>query len=219
MAWIYNLVDYQHIFALSDQELQKNVLDYPGGISSVNAELSALGKSIISADPFYHLGAKEMSLHAQQILDKNIQYLNEHADILENQNIAAAEIIKNWKNSVELFLADYEIGKREGRYLMMSVPPQTINRSYELLLCADLLFNQQELLPAPELMASLCNLAAELRIFPLIAEKKVISGQLGPIMLDLQQRNFGVEIRAINYPLRRDATAMLRVWAKECEVL
>ena len=39
-----------------------------------------------------------------------------------------------------------------------------------------------------------------------------------PLMLILQQRNFGVEVKSVNFPQRRNGHAMLRIWAKECEV-
>ena len=34
--WVYNFTDYRQIFALTEQDLQKTVVDFPGGISSVN---------------------------------------------------------------------------------------------------------------------------------------------------------------------------------------
>jgi hypothetical protein len=192
---IYNLADYRQIFALTDQDLQKNILAYPAGISSVNAELYKLGQPIISGDPLYHLSLSEIRNHARHM----------HLDDQQRE-------------SLELFLADYELGKLQRRYRVMPAPPpSTVKESFDLLLCSDFLFSQNNYTnSSQELMQALCQLATEIRVFPL--PEKSVAAELGPIMLAFQQRNFGVEVRAVNYPQGAPANAMLRVWAKQCEV-
>jgi len=220
--WVYSLADYRKIFALTEQDLQKEILDYPGGISSVNAELYALGQVIISADPAYQLSAKEMQDYAGQTLESAINYLRQHPQLLSAGNEAAmSTIIEGWRRSTEQFLADYEMGKKQGRYRALELPPQSgINETFELLLCTDFLFNPQlnSLYSAQELMSDLCQFAEEIRIFPLPEQKTAVNSELGPLMLAFQQRNYGVEVRALTDSPRRDANAILRVWAKECEV-
>jgi len=201
-SWIYNLADYRQIFALTDQDLQKKVLDFPGGISSVNAELYALGQQLVSADPAYSLPAKEMQNYARQVLRERLAaFGNQPGSALKAQ----------WQHSTEQFLADYELGKKQQRYRAMALPPFAAvpDEPFELLLCADLLFTQ-------ELINELCKLATEVRIFPLPNNQTAVVQELGPMMLALQQRNFGVEIRVVNHPQRNHDNAMLRVWAKEC---
>lgn len=220
--WIYNLDDYRQIFNLTDQEIQKGTLDYPGGVSSVNAELYALGQTIISAGPSYRLSPKEMQGHAKQILQNKITNLRQNVELLSTPNEQTINnVIQRWQLSTEQFLADYELGKKQGRYIVLDPPPfTTIEQTFELLLCTDFLFNKA-LSPthsSQQLMDELCKLATEIRVFPLPDAKKIIAAELGPIMLDFQQRNYGIEVRAVNYPLRSDANAFLRIWAKECEV-
>jgi hypothetical protein len=208
---IYNLDDYRQIFALSEPDLQKKILEYPAGISSVNAELYALGHLIISGDPAYSLSPKEMRDYASKILRENIAATDKSCQ---------SALIAQWEQSLELFLSDYETGKKQGRYRAMDLPPfSNVEETYELLLCTDFLFNPPVSSgTAQELMNELCKLAAEVRIFPLPQDKNAVAAELGPMMLALQQRNFGVEIRAVNYPPCNQASAMLRIWAKECEV-
>jgi hypothetical protein len=219
-GWIYNLADYRQIFGFIDTELPKKVLDYPAGISSVNAELYAQGKRIVSCDPAYHFSTQQMQQHAQQILQHNIQHLQQHQNILSN-NQAIDEIIQRWRHSTEVFLADYATGKQQGRYRIIELPPAPEpDGAFELLFCTDLLFNSsvRALYSPQNLINALIGLATDVRIFPLSDEKNVIAGELGPILLAFQQQNFGVEIRAVNSSQRRDANAMLRIWAKECVV-
>ncbi len=220
--WIYNLNDYRQIFGLTDEELHKTVLDYPGGISSVNAELYAQGFKIVSASPSYRLAFKEMQERAKEILQKKIVYLHQHLEMLSNPTPEVVnEVIGRWQISAEQFLADYERGKKQGRYLPLEGPPFTdLTQKFELLLCTDFLFNQSHETPlsAQEIMNELCKLSSEIRIFPLPDAKTPVAAELGPIMLLFQQSNFGVEVRAVNYQLRTDANAFLRIWAKECKV-
>jgi hypothetical protein len=211
--WVYSLADYRQIFDLTDQNLQKTLLDFPGGISSVNAELHALGKNIVSADPIYNLSLQAMQTKVKQILDELIANLGEHEH--------AETIILQWRQSTELFLADYELGKKQGRYRVQTLPPfDNVEQTFELLLCPDFLFDSLISLEfsSQDIMNELCKLAAEVRIYPLPEAKTAVAAELGPIMLAFQQRNFGVEIRAVNYPIRNHNNAMLRIWAKECEV-
>jgi hypothetical protein len=213
MNWIYNLDDYQGIFGLNAQELQKRIIDFPGRISSVNAELYAKGYYMVSADPSYQLSPEEMRAHAYQILQTGIQNLDPNQD--------HSSLIAKWRVSVETFLSDYTLGKKEGRYKVLNHPPfHQLEHSFELLLCTDYLFNsaQSLTLSVQNIMDELCKLANEIRIFPLPNLQSVVAAELGPIMLSLQNRNFGVEVRGVEYPERKDANAVLRVWAKECTV-
>ncbi len=206
---IYSLADYQKIFDLTNQDLQKKLLDFPAGVSSVNAELNALGLTMVSADPLYSLNQTQMQRFAQDNLKKNIA---------ETQDPI---LIANWKRSTELFLDDYEKGQQQGRYIAMPLPPFSQSHSpYELLLCMDLLFSQSFSKPyeTTELMNDLAKLAAEVRIYPLPEDKSSVNCALGPIMLEFQQRNFGVEVKAIEWPNEGAYSAMLRIWAKECLV-
>jgi hypothetical protein len=208
--WTYNLADYRQIFALTEADLQKNILDYPAGIASVNAQLYAKGLTIVSGDPAYHLSYPEMKVHARRLLQENI---------IASRDQVEPMVIAEWEHNTEQFLADYDLGKKQQRYRAMSVPPSPVSDIFDLLLCADLLFNgNHESAVVHDWMSALCRLAAEVRIFPLPADKSVVQAELGPVMLALQQRHFGVEIRAVQYPQRHQANAMLRIWAKECTV-
>lgn len=210
--WIYNLADYKQIFSITDEDLIKKILVYPSGISSVNAELYALGCSLHSGDPFYHLSPKAMQVQADHILQRNIAHL-------PNQ-LALTPLISRWEKSKELFLADYALGKEQGRYQKIDFPKVSAQgQPFDLLLCADLLFDGiWPAYSAEEIINELCGLAQEVRIFPLPQETEQISTVLGPILLAFQQMNYGVEVRAVTYPWRPLNNAMLRLWARECTV-
>ena len=94
------------------------------------------------------------------------------------------------------------------------------NHQFELALCSDYVFNrhaQNDCRPE-QVVSELCRVAEEVRVFPLLTEKGELSEQLGPLMLELQQRNFGIEIRQVEFENLNGGNAMLRIWARECSV-
>ena len=67
-------------------------------------------------------------------------------------------------------------------------------------------------------ITELARVAKEVRIFPLLDQNGVLSPLLGPVLLKLQQENFGAEVREVVNHLQPDNKAMLRVWAQLCRV-
>jgi hypothetical protein len=64
----------------------------------------------------------------------------------------------------------------------------------------------------------LARVAKEVRIFPLIDSQGVLSPLLGPVLLGLQQENYGVEVRDVTSSNDLKKNAMLRVWAQLCHM-
>lgn len=69
-----------------------------------------------------------------------------------------------------------------------------------------------------KVIKELARVAKEVRIFPLIDRHNQPSPFLGPVLLGLQQENFGAEVREVAYHLQPSGNAMLRVWAQQCEL-
>lgn len=93
--------------------------------------------------------------------------------------------------------------------------------SFDLALCPDYLFADEEYQNIEfhlQQIIELCRVAKEVRIFPLGEVDGVPSPLLGPVLLGLQQDNYGIEIKDVTTPLHPDGSAMLRVWAQQCHV-
>jgi hypothetical protein len=93
------------------------------------------------------------------------------------------------------------------------------NNAFDLALCTDLIFyhhmSNEEML---SIIRELARVAAEVRIFPLLDTHGKVSDELGPLLLQLQKNNYGVEVRQVPYHTSSGANAMLRVWEHECKV-
>ena len=222
-GWVYSLLDYRQMFDLSDQDLSKTILDFPGGISSFNAEMTALGHKVVSGDQFYDLNEEDMTKHAHVLFEENEAHFMAHKDALQNNDDETINaILGEWRQSKDHFLQDYLIGKEKGRYQVMELPTlPPMEHHFDLALCSDFLFHTQtpDHFSRIQLVSELCRVAHEVRIYPLMDESgNMMVETLGPVMLDLHKQNFGVEVREVPYMKLKGANAMLRVWAKECAV-
>lgn len=95
------------------------------------------------------------------------------------------------------------------------------DNQFELALCAYFLFSAKEL-SAPFHLAAIkemCRVAGEARIYPLSDAKGEPSAILPQVMLELQQENYGLEIKEVDDKLQKDGSAMLRVWSQSCEIV
>lgn len=220
-GWIYNFSDYCQMFDLNEKVLNKKILDFPGGLSSFNAEMHSKGYNVISRDLFANLSVHEIEIEVDELLKRNELFLNEHKHRLKDSSPDfIKKIIASWKKSKDLFLADY-MQKDQHRYREMQLPKLPFqDHQFDLALCVDLLFHTEARLGySPEkFLSELCRVALEVRAFPLLDEQGKISNELGPTLQVLQRNNFGVEIRAVPYEEQKGNNAMLRIWTKECVV-
>ncbi len=93
--------------------------------------------------------------------------------------------------------------------------------TFDLALCPDYLFTDEDNQSIDfhlKQIYELARVAKDVRIFPLSDSKGIPSPLLGPILLGLQQDNYGVEVRDVTTFLHPKGSAMLRVWAQQCHV-
>ncbi len=218
-SWVHSLDDYKAMFDLGEQEMSSSILDYPAGVSSFNAQMHAMGYSMVSADANYSLSPEEMVKAVGVIKESLAKQLEDFGERLIDQNPKSRDdILSAWNQYVQQFLDDYPSGLQEGRYQAASLPRLPFDDgAFQLALCSDMLFREKEH-PAQEIVSELCRVATEVRIFPLLDASGQISPEIGPIMLNLQQEDFGVEVRQVPYKLQKGSNAMLRVWVKSCTV-
>lgn len=221
-GWVYSLADYRQIFDLSDADLARRILDFPGGISSFNAEMFQAQRTVVSGDTAYDLSQDEMRAYQAAVVEQNIAHLEAHRDALvESTQAGLDEIVALWQRTADTFLQDYAAGLAAGRYQYMTLPDLPVEtHRFELALCSDALFHTETTkgYSAQTLIDALLRVAHEVRVFPLLTESGQMSEEIGPVMLQCQQNNFGIEVREVTYQQRKGGNAMLRIWAKECAV-
>lgn len=167
----FSLDDYCRMFALSDADRRLSILGCGDGPSSFNAEGTAQGMRIVSVDPLYRFRAGEIRDHIA----------------------AAARDV----TATGLFLADYELGIQQGRYVTGDPSDLPFHDScYDLALCSHQLFvNSEQLNLAFHLKAlkELTRIAEEVRIVPTLEYSGIESRHLGAVMMALPRMGFQVD--------------------------
>ena len=109
--------------------------------------------------------------------------------------------------AMKLFLADFDKGKQQGRYVAASLPALPFaDKQFSLALVSHLLFLYSAQLGLDFHLASLVELlraAREVRVFPLSNLDRQWSPHVGPVSDHLERAGFEVEVVAVEYEFQR----------------
>lgn len=223
VLWGHGLDDYQEMFALSKEDLKGRILEFASGPSAFNAELHAQGKDVVSCDPLFSLDKDTLYSKSVLVFADRAQQLKAHD---RQFNFSAhgdlPKLLTQRKTGMELFFTDYIKGKQENRYIpLRDFPLPFADFSFNLALCSHYLFGEldnQDLSFHLQVLKELARVAKEVRVFPLIDRDGQPSPFLGPVLLALQQEDYGVEVKSIPYRLQNQGNAMLKIWAIKCNL-
>lgn len=212
------------MFDLSDSDLSRNILEYGSGATSFNAEMTDLTHSVISVDALFAKSKTALENDVYDIFDgtiSEIKVMEAQYQLKSSDQLSA--LITSRRQGIERFFADYEKGQQEKRYQAINAKESLPFSDYQfgLGLINHHLFVNYEDKGVEEHVAiieEMIRVAGEVRIFPLLDKTGQISSLLGPVMLALQQKQLGVEIRQVSSPLKRAGNAMLRVMTLQCEM-
>lgn len=223
VLWGHGIDEYREMFDLSQEEMNSKILEYGCGPSAVNVQQTQAKNQVVSCDPLFVLDkdtlfSKTIMIFAQ--MAEEIKSEEEHFDFSRSGNFD--NLLAERKRGINEFFADYNQGKIEGRYLGVAdyhLPFPDF--SFDFALCSHYLFadlDDQTVEFHLSVIRELARVAKEVRIFPLIDKEGNTSEFLGPVLLGLQQENYGIEVREVAFHLQKSGNAMLRVWAQQCIV-
>lgn len=220
VPWGRLLSEYRGMFALTDADLDRSILDCGGGPASFNVEMMQLGKSVISCDPVYQFSAAQIAQRIEETKPKIIESVNATTEKFVWDEIGNIEnLIAIRMSAMTQFLADFEAGLVSGRYRNEALPSLPFaDRSFSLALSSHLMFTYSEQLDLDFHMAGLdelCRVADEVRIFPIVinmtGERSV---HLDPVCEHLKQQGHQVSIETVPYQFQRGGNEMLRIISK-----
>src|SRR5262249_27957790 len=142
VPWGRTFDEYRRMFALSDHDLDGSILGCADGPASFNAEAHRLGQRVVSCDPLYRLGRQQIRQRIDatrdQILEQTRQ--NEH-EFVWTLFPSVEELGRVRMQAMETFLADYEQGLRQGRYVDAELPVLPFaDGAFDLAVCSHFLF-------------------------------------------------------------------------------
>lgn len=221
VLWGHSLADYQEMFALTEDDLTKRILDCYPGAASFNAEITKRHGHVISMDDLYRYDQTSLSIFLSETFNEMLQRIHQQTDQFDWQHVKSLdEFSKKRQQGVKEFLSDYSEGKKSQRYISNNMlATHFADREFDLALCSHFLFGlreEQDLNYHVGVLNELSRIAEEVRIFPLVDSRGNISPLVGPVLLSLQQQNLGVEVREVPYQLQKNGNAMMRIWIKAC---
>src|SRR5262249_52875700 len=123
IPWGRSFEEYRLMFALSADDLGGPTLGCGDGPASFNAEATKQGHRVVSCDPLYAFSAFEIERRVADCYDNVISQVRQGRDGYVWGRFRGPDHLGECRlAAMRLFLADFEKGKREGRYLTASLP-------------------------------------------------------------------------------------------------
>jgi hypothetical protein len=208
--------EYCGMFALSEIDLRRKTLGCADGPASFNAEATRRARQVVSCDPLYRFDSEQIRSRIDATFPVVMDQTRRNAAQFVWNDIPSLEELerRRWK-TMQVFLADYEQGKLDGRYVEAELPLLPFaDGSFDLALCSHFLFLYTEQLSESFhrlAITEMCRVGREVRIFPLIALDGRPSAHVDPVIDRLKESGFVVTIETVPYEFQRGANQMMRI--------
>jgi hypothetical protein len=216
VPWGRSFDEYRRMFDLSPDDLRLRIVGCADGPASFNAEATAAGFCVTSCDPLYRFGAAEIARRVADTTEVIIEQTRRNQGEFVWDLIRSIDELRTVRMSaMERFLADFENGKSEGRYVEAELPALPFaDDQFELALCSHFLFLYSEQLSGDFHVAAIRDMtrvAREVRIFPLLALGAARSSHVDGVSQRLSNSGFVVTIESVPYEFQRGGNQMMRV--------
>jgi hypothetical protein len=221
VPWGRSFAEYRRMFALSEADLKLRILGCADGPASFNAESTRGGAAVISIDPLYRLDTRTIRDRIAATYDQMLEQAQRNRQQFVWDTIQSVEELGRTRmQAMQAFLDDYDLGKRQGRYVDAELPSIALpDKSFDLAVCSHFLFLYTEYLSEAfhrSAILELCRVAGEVRIFPLLA----LDGRASPYvarLVDDLSGSWEVSLETVPYEFQRGGNQMMRVRALQTE--
>ena len=123
VPWGRNIDEYFSMFNLSDKDKELRIAGFGDGPASFNYEATERGFHITSFDPIYQFSKDEINQRILEVRDIVMRQMAENKDNYVWENIRNLEELEEDRMSaMNKFLADFERGLAEKRYVYHELP-------------------------------------------------------------------------------------------------
>lgn len=224
VLWGHHLDEYRDMFDLPEAALGLRFLEFQSGVSAFQTDLRDTAAHLVSYDTWFDLDKDTLQQKIETSFSARLTQIKQRAEAFDLSRYAGSldKLVAYRRQGIAEFLQDYELGHAEGRYLHAAQSRLPFaDFFFDYALSAHHFFS----VTAPQTIdyylntiEELARVAKEVRIFPLVDAQGVPSELLGPVILALQQKNYGIEVRDVAYHLQPKGNAMLRIWPQQCHV-
>ena len=214
--WGRSFAEYRRMFALTDDDLNGQILGCADGPASFNAELTRRGGRVVSCDPLYQYSADNIRARIDSTHDWMVGLARQNYDRFVWNSIKAPEHLGQVRMAaMNDFIADFDDGRGAGRYLPHSLPKlESGLPEFDLAVCSHFLFLYSQEFSLDFHLNSvreMCRHAKEVRIFPLLDMQGRVSAHLASLLHRLAVLNLVAEVVRVEYEFQRGGNQMLRV--------
>ena len=209
VPWGRSFDEYRRMFALRDDDLARAILGCGDGPASFNAEATCRGHRVVSCDPIYRCERTQIAERIAVTSEQIIEQTRSHADefVWGNAIRTIEELGQVRAAAMQTFLADYDAGKTAGRYVDAELPSLPFDdAAFDLALCSHFLFLYSSHLGETfhyEAIEEMCRVAAEVRIFPLLALGGRPSPFVDGIVQAMRDAAYNVSVETVIYEFQR----------------
>lgn len=218
VPWGRSFDEYVAMFALTQADLRRRIVGVGDGPAAFNAVTNRTGGGVVSVDPMYACSLAQIKQRIDEVFPTVL------AETERNRDEFVWRHVKNVNELGELrraamneFLADYETGVKEYRYVDGELPSLPfMDQTFELALCSHFLFlysEQFDLAFHIESLRELCRIAEEVRIFPLNELGARPSRHLDAVIAACSEAGLHPEIVPVEYEFQQGANRFLRLSA------
>jgi hypothetical protein len=213
VPWGRNFNEYKMMFQLDDNDMAKKIAGFGDGPASFNYEAAQHGYSIISFDQIYQFSKNDLENRIDEVRITVMQQMKENEDNYVWTNIKSLDELENIRMSaMQLFLADYEQGKTEKRYIYHELPNRLPyeDNTFDIGLSSHFLLMYTALgydfhIRAMTEMLRVCK---EIRIFPIV-DLDANKTDLISKVIEYFKKGYDVEIKETEYKFQKDANRLL----------
>lgn len=219
VPWGRSFDEYVDMFLLTEADLSKRILGCGDGPSNFNAQLTQRGGRAVSIDPLYACSTAIIRKRIDQTFPEVMHQVQANRDEFVWDRISSMDELGRIRmKAMHDFLADYERGKAEQRYLPQAAPRLDFpDHEFELSICSHFLFlysKQLDLAFHLESITELIRVADEVRIFPLLQLGTEPSPYVEPVSEYFTAAGYAVEQVEVPYEFQRGGNRMLNIKQK-----
>jgi len=219
VPWGRSADEYVRMFRLTDRDLSKSLLGCGDGPASFNACWTRRGGRVTSIDPIYRFDAADIRRRIVEVRPMMEQHLH---DTYSNYDWSyfrdVDQLVDQRLASMEVFLKDFEGGRRVGRYVVGELPRLPFSDlTFDLALCSHYLFTYGDRLDRDTHLRAvfeLLRVAREVRVYPLVEAGGQPSEHVAAVCRAVEHAGFVHETLSVDYAFQSTATAMLRIRAR-----
>ena len=217
VPWGRNLSEYREMFNLTNDILKNSkILGCGDGPASFNAEVTALGGSVVSIDPTYQFTTEQIASRIDEVAEEVMAEVRKKQEDFVWKNIANPDALYDMRMSaMQTFLEDFKRGKEEGRYRYEMLPNLSFEKTqFDLALSSHFLFLYSEHLDEQfhiDAIDEMLRVAKEVRIFPLVTLNGEVSKYLAPIIAYLEAKKYSCKVMKTTYEFQNGGNEMLQI--------